>query len=247
MRALRRSVLAHRGWRYRTRVDPDEIRWMGSVLRPGDHAVDVGAYKGGYMYWMRHAVGIAGSVSAFEPPPSVAAYLRRSVLDFGWRNVHVEEVAASSETGVRTLCLPGSDPSPGASLVGASLPVGAKGYQVRTDTLDRLLEVRGPAGPVRLIKCDVEGHELDVFHGAARTLEKHRPFILFECEARHLRGHAMTDVFGHLEHLGYRGFFFWKGERCDSSAFDVGRHQVEGRRPYANNFVFIWGDAPPGQ
>ena len=217
---------------------------MRSVLRPGDHAVDVGAYKGGYTYWMRHAVGLAGSVSAFEPQPSLAAYLRRCVLDFGWRNVRVEEVAASSETGLRTLYLPGADPSPGASLVGASLPVGAIGYQVRTDTLDRLLEAGGPLGSVRLIKCDVEGHELDVFHGAACTLEKHIPFILFECEARHLRGHAMTDVFGHLEHLGYRGFFFWKGERLDVSAFNVGRYQVEGRRPYVNNFVFAPGDAP---
>ena len=244
MRALGRAVLVHRGWRYRTRVDPDEIRWMRSVLRPGDHAVDVGAYKGGYTYWMRNAVGIAGSVSAFEPQPILSAYLRRCVLDFGWRNVHVEEVAASSQTGARTLYLPGPEPSPGASLVGASLPFGAKGYQVRTDTLDRFLESRGQAGAVRIIKCDVEGHELDVFHGAARTLEEHRPLILFECEARHLREHSMRDVLGHLEHLGYRGFFFWKGERCDVSAFDVGCHQVEGRRPYVNNFVFAPGDAP---
>ena len=35
---------------------------MRSVLRHGDVAVDVGAYKGGYTYWMREAVGDAGTV-----------------------------------------------------------------------------------------------------------------------------------------------------------------------------------------
>jgi len=211
---------------------------MRGLLRPGDVAVDVGAYKGGYVYWMRRAVGAGGSVLAFEPQPELATYLRRCMHDFGWTNVLVWEVALSCETGARPLYLPGVGPSPGASLVGASLPAGAEGYRVRTETLDRVLEGLGADRPVRLIKCDVEGHELDVFRGAALTLEKHRPLILFECEARHLRDHSMADVFAHLQGLGYRGFFFWKGERLDVGAFDVGRHQVEGRRPYGNNFVF---------
>ena len=47
---------------------------MRSVLRHGDVAVDVGAYKGGYTYWMREAVGDAGTVFAFEPQPELAYY-----------------------------------------------------------------------------------------------------------------------------------------------------------------------------
>lgn len=216
---------------------------MRSVLGPGDVVVDVGAYKAGYTYWMRDSVGDTGRVVAIEPQPAQAKYLRRCVDAFGWTNVQVEEVALSSRAGSATLYVPGRAPSPGASLVGASLPPGSGGYDVRTDTLDRVLERCGVDAPVRLIKCDVEGHELDVFKGAARTLEKYRPLILFECEARHLRLQSMADVFSHLEGLGYRGSFFWNDRRLPVDAFDVARHQVEGRRPYGNNFVFAVDDA----
>jgi len=232
-------VLTHRGWRYASRVDPDEIRWMRSVLGPGDVAVDVGAHKGGYTWWMRRLVGDAGRVLAVEPQPTMAAYLRRCVADFDWTNVRVEEVALSSTTGRGHLSLPGLDPSPAASLVGASLPTGGARYEVRTDTLDRLVDAWAPGSPVRLVKCDVEGAELDVFRGAGRTLERDRPLLLFECEARHLAGGDMRDVCEHREALVYSGTFFWRGERLGVDAFDVPTHQVEGRRPYANNFVFV--------
>jgi FkbM family methyltransferase len=239
MKLLRRAVLAHRGWRYASRVDPDEIRWMRSVIEPGDVAVDVGAYKGGYTWWMRRLVGGAGRVLAVEPQPAMAAYLRCCVDDFGWTNVRVDEVALSSEPGRGELRLPGRGPSPAASLVGASLPPGGERYGVRTDTLDRVVDAWAPGSPVRLLKCDVEGCELDVFRGAERTLERDRPLLLFECEVRHLDGPDMRDVFAYLEGLGYRGTFFWRGTRLDAGAFDAPKHQVEGRRPYANNFVFV--------
>jgi FkbM family methyltransferase len=239
LKLLRRAVLTHRGWRYASRVDPDEIRWMRSALEPGDVAIDVGAYKGGYTWWMRHLVGDAGRVLAIEPQPTMAGYLRRCVDDFAWTNVRVEEVAVSSAPGRGQLKLPGRDPSPAASLVGASLPPGGQRYDVRADTLDRLVDAWTPGAVVRLLKCDVEGGELDVFRGAERTLERSRPLLLFECEARHLTDHGMRDVFAHLEGIGYRGTFFWRGERLGVEAFHVPTHQVEGRKPYANNFIFV--------
>jgi len=238
-KALRRAALIHRGWRYRTSVDREEIRWMRSVLRHGDVAVDVGAYKGGYTYWMREAVGDAGTVFAFEPQPELASYLRQCVRDFEWRNVRIEEIGLSAESGERMLHAPGVGPSPAASLVGASLPEGSRSYEVRVDTLDRFLAEHGPETPVRLMKCDVEGHELDVFQGARETLREHRPLLLFECEARHHPSRSVEDVFGYLERLGYRGFFFWGGSELDVREFDVELHQVEGRRPYGNNFIFV--------
>ena len=237
-RVLRRAELAYRARRYQRRVDPHEIRWMSAALRPGDLAVDVGAHKGGYLYAMRGAVGASGAVVAFEPQPELAAYLRRCVLDFEWSNVTVVERALSSAPGARTLWRPPGEPSPAASLDGASLPAGPQGLEVEVDTLDRALESLQPRRPVRLLKCDVEGHELDVFLGAADTLSAHRPLILVECEARHAPERSVRDVFAHLEGLGYEGSFFWRGERHGTAAFEADRHQIEGRRPYVNSFVF---------
>ena len=220
---------------------------MRGVLRRGDVAVDVGAYKGGYTYWMREAVGDAGTVFAFEPQPELASYLRQCVHDFSWRNVRVEECGLSSESGERPLYAPGAEPSPAASLIGASLPEGSRGYDVRVDTLDRFLAEQGPEWPVRLIKCDVEGHELDVFLGARETLGTHKPLLLFECAARHHPSRSVADVFGHLERLGYRGFFFWRGSELDVAEFDVALHQKEGRRPSGTNFIFVPGGARDAQ
>lgn len=238
-RLLRRAALRHRAWRYRLRVDPDEIRWMLAALRPGDTAVDAGAYKGGYTFWMRKAVGAAGHVLAFEPQPPLASYLRGCVDAFAWTNVRVDEAALSSEVGRRDLHVPADEPSPGASLVGASLPRGAARYPVRVDTLDRTLDEARFPRPVRLLKCDVEGHELDLFEGARRTLLADQPLLLFECEARHDPTRTVEDVFAYLGALGYAGFFFWKGERLGVDRFDAEVHQVQGRRPYGNNFVFV--------
>lgn len=242
---LSRVELKHRAWRYRRRVDPDGIRWMLGVLHPGDLAVDVGAFKGGYAYWMRHAVGGDGAVLAFEPQPEAVSQLRRYVSAFAWTNVTVVECALSAEPGERTLMVPGDGPSPGASLVGASLPPEPRGYAVAVDTLDRALAVHAPESRVRLLKCDVEGNELDVFRGAEQMLREHRPSVLFECEARHLRGVTMHEVFAHLAERGYRGTFFWRGTTMDVAHFDTRVHQVEGRRPYANNFAFVPVTASP--
>lgn len=212
---------------------------MLGVLRPGDVAVDVGAFKGGYAYWMRRVVGDQGTVLAFEPQPEAVSRLHRYVSAFAWANVNVVECALSAAPGDATLMVPGEGASPAASLIGASLPPVPRSYTVTVDTLDRYLAAHAPASRVRFIKCDVEGHELDVFRGAERTLREHRPSILFECEARHLHGVTMQDVFAHLNGLGYQGTFFWRGAIMDVVHFDVRVHQLEGRRPYANNFAFV--------
>jgi FkbM family methyltransferase len=233
-------ALRHRAWRYRRRVDPDGIRWMMSRLSAGHVAVDVGAYKGGYTYWMRRAVGEQGAVFAFEPQPEAASYLRSCVAAFAWTNVTVVESALAATSGVRPLLRPGAAPSPAASLVGTSLPPDPRRTSVSVTTLDAFLRARGAVARLGFIKCDVEGGELEVLRGAEATLCEHRPALLVECEARHLRGHTTADVFAHLGSLGYQGWFFWRGEARDVARFDPAVHQVAGRRPYVNNFAFEW-------
>jgi FkbM family methyltransferase len=224
------------------RVDSAEIRWMLASLKSGDVAVDAGAYKGGYTYWMRRAVGERGAVFAFEPQPGAAAMLRRYAAAFGWGNVTVSESALSSSVGTCMLLTPDDEVSPAASLVGASLQPGARALSVAIDPLDAWLTRHAPSARVAMLKVDVEGHELDVFRGARRVLGEHRPRILVECEARHLRDATMGDVFGYLHDLGYRGSFFEQGALVDVERFDVDAHQVAGRRPYVNNFVFMPGE-----
>ena len=215
---------------------------MRSFLRPGDTAVDVGAYKGGYTYWMRQQVGPSGQVYAFEPQPDAARFLQCAVRAFSWTNVHVEEAGLSAIRGRGTLHAPKAGPSQGACLSGDQASRFAHRYDVRIESLDEFLADsltdRSVGRRVTLIKCDVEGHELDVFQGAEKTLTTDRPHLLFECEARHRPSRSVEDVFARLQGLGYRGSFFWNGERLDVGDFDLKLHQAEDRKPYANNFLF---------
>ena len=49
-----------RALRYRYRLEPQEIRLVQRHLVAGAVAVDVGAHKGAYTWWMRRAVGETG-------------------------------------------------------------------------------------------------------------------------------------------------------------------------------------------
>ena len=109
--------------------------------------------------------------------------------------------------------------------------------------LDKLLAER--TSPVNFIKMDVEGHELEVFKGAADLLEKDQPKLMFECENRHLNSIVVEDVFAYLSNLGYQGSFFWNGGLVPVTEFKADQHQqiqedkeIVNKKRYANNFVF---------
>jgi FkbM family methyltransferase len=231
----------YRAWKARYRDQRPELRALRSSLRAGDTAVDVGANKGAYLYWMRHAVGESGKVFAFEPQARLAAYLLGVVSEMNWTNVSIRGVALSDASGTRALHIPGAGDSPGASLEDAVRATGTCRDEVcETDTLDRQLVDE----KVSLIKVDVEGHELAVFRGAERTLAQSRPALLFECEARHLTSHTMRDVFAFLEARGYEGWFFTPEGLTPVAKFDQALHQRRGpgrfwKEPgYRNNFLF---------
>lgn len=237
MSRLRAFRFIWRAWRYRLRHDPTEVAFVRRHLRRGDTAIDIGAHKGAYTYWMARAVGRTGRVLAFEPQPSLAALLGERIADLALHHVSVEPVALSSGSGVVDLLVPGGGTSPGATVRPDAFDADCDRHPVRTCPLDEFLSER-PGPPVRLIKCDVEGHELEVFRGAERTLAEDRPALLFECEQRHHPDGDIRGVFEFLAGLGYRGWFPAAGRLAPLAEFDPEVHQVVDREPYINNFIF---------
>ncbi len=214
-------------------MDPAEIRFLLANLSSGQCAVDIGAHKGAYTYWMHKRVGAQGQVFAFEPQPALAQYLKQ----LGLPQVVVEQLALSSVAGEGLLTVPGGGPSPGATLE-ADLHRGET--HAATVSLTTLDDYFGPRPDVRidLIKCDVEGHELEVFRGGEKLLKSQAPMLLFEAEQRHRRSDSVRDVFDYLEGLGYRGTYFLGGKRHPVERFDVALHQNRGSGIYVNNFIF---------
>lgn len=225
--------LVWRAWRYRLRVEPAEIAFVRRTLRPGQHAVDIGAHKGGYLYWMRRAVGPSGKVFAFEIQPELVAKLRRAYA--GDPAVIVEELGVSDRSGSARANVPSSRAACGATL--EPRPDAVRRLEVRTVSLDDYFAAR-PDVRVALIKCDVEGHEERVFEGAGRILREHRPVLLFECESRHRGGEPIDAVFERLRERGYQGSFFLGGRRQALDSFSPELQRDPRHKPYVNNFIF---------
>ena len=165
--------LRHRFWA----EESSDIKYMLSLDLKGKTVLDIGANIGIYSYWMSQAVGNTGRVDAFEAQPELETWLLDLKRTFKLTNLNIVNKALSDKPGKQTLY---------RSFVGAG---GASFHymnnneleiQVEKITLDDYIKENGIAN-VAFIKCDVEGHELSVFEGARDTLEKYKPYLLFEC------------------------------------------------------------------
>ncbi len=241
-------------WRARKflrKWDPSEIQAMLGILRKGDVAFDVGCHKGGWLYWMRRAVGPTGQVHAFEPQPELAKYLQEIARAFKWRNVFIHTCALGSEPGHQNLHVPDTT---GATSASASLiPDVASSesshvptiHKVQLTTLDHFIEDQG-LERVDFIKIDVEGFELETLTGAQKTLASLHPAIMVECEQRHLNPQnlSLRQVFEAIQKHNYTGHFFPNATQTPIESFAPATHQNQtGDRfwdhpTYTNNFLF---------
>jgi FkbM family methyltransferase len=145
--------------------EPWETKVVRRTLRAGMCVVDVGANVGYFSVLASRLVGPTGRVLAFEPSPSAAGRLRRTVEANRLSNVRVEQIGLGAEVGEATLF----DPLPDnhtPTLLGES---GTPGVKVSVRTLDECL-TDWDVGRVDLLKVDVEGFEPAVLAGAAGAL-----------------------------------------------------------------------------
>ncbi len=234
-----RMDLFLRAWRYRLRVERQEIRFVLRNVRRGQTVVDVGAHKGAFTYWLQHAVGPTGQVVAFEPQPEPARYLQAWKEAARRHHVTIVPAAVSERPGRMWLTREGHAASPGARLTTGVPPATQQTFEVPVLSLDDYFAEFFPTRPIHFLKCDAEGHELQVFRGAERILRQHRPLLLFECETRHHESGSITPVFDYLRELGYEGFFFHR-DRLPALVAHPNRetwNHVAGE--YVNNFAFI--------
>lgn len=230
-----------RAYRARFRDQRTEIRELRSSIQSGDIAVDVGAHKGSYLYWLSRAAS-PGKVFAFEPQPTLAEYLRTQCAAAGLKNVVVEGAGVSDHSGHLTLHVPSETVSQGASFEGAILEQSeCRSYSVPVVTLDEYFQSRTQR--IAAIKIDAEGHEFAVLRGAQKILTQDAPCLTVECEARHLKQRSVSDVLQYLESLGFQGSFVHRGQLRPIAEFDPQTHQKVtsgpfwGEKDYCNNFV----------
>jgi FkbM family methyltransferase len=157
----------------RDRRDNDAlVLLLASALSPESSAIDVGANTGRVLDDIVRLAPL-GRHLAYEPIPDLHSDLVRR-----FPSVDVRLCALSDEAGesdfVHVTSHPGYSGLRERSYPGRET---LEHLRVRTERLDDVL----PDGLVpALIKVDVEGAEGGVFRGAAETLERHRPLVIFE-------------------------------------------------------------------
>jgi FkbM family methyltransferase len=185
--------------RYRFRTEKLQIKTMMGLRLNGATVLDIGANKGIYCFWMMRAVGPSGYVIAFEPQPEMRDGIERQKLRFDWSNLRVMNVALSDSDGKMNLS---------RKKIGDG---SATLEETRRRSTDATLDVQVAKldtiadetfSKLRFIKCDVEGHERNVFLGGEQTIRRYRPVVQFESTVTDQR---TQDIFQFFRGLGYSG------------------------------------------
>ncbi len=164
-----------------------EIGLLPHLVPAGCTAIDGGANKGVYSWWLSR---LCKRVLAFEPNPQMYAYMSKAVPS----NVEPYPLALAMEEGVRRFNLPttgGKVHHTRGSLYDVKAGSDNKTFEVKTTSIDALgLDELG------FIKLDLEGAELECLRGALATLDRCRWLIT----GRSLRVHDRSRLRGHGAH-----------------------------------------------
>lgn len=186
------------------------------LARRGDRCIDVGANIGIHTVRLAKLVGAQGEVVAFEPDADLARKLRRNIALNDLTHVRIVGAAASDHSGSVTLYRPDTqDPNKGRASMLPHAYLTGPSTTVPCVTIDEVA-----AGPVSVMKIDVEGNEAAVLAGAGRTIEQQTPAIVFEYDPA-LVAAGGASAYCHLDWLGNAGYAFF--------AIRSKRHSLGGR------------------
>lgn len=195
--------------------EPDFVAVLRRVLRSGDIYVDAGAQLGYFAAEAARHIGPTGQMFLFEPDPRAYARLAAHLATGRPSRIPRTKLfceALSDHLGqghINMLNVMGWSQVARASE--SQPPVNrcraAPTAEIRLTTLDTVLEAE-QVEQVRLLKIDVEGHEVFVLRGARHTLGTIRPdYILVEFNEQALAQHGFLGRHIHamIAHHGYRG------------------------------------------
>jgi FkbM family methyltransferase len=197
-------------WLLRTKGDNEvDMQLIPRLVREGDVVIDVGANSADWTWRLSRQVGSHGRVFAFEADPYYAEVTRKVITLLGLKNVTFFPYGLSDKAGSAFLQIktPGNERVVGTGhIVEATATADLKEQHsviVRLMPLDEVPEVKPFMESVRLIKCDVEGHELNVFRGALSILNRSRPIVITEVGHTEYQGDNEQQLISFFQTLDY--------------------------------------------
>ena len=181
-------------------------------LSPGDSFIDLGANIGHHTWQMGQCVGSMGRGFAIEPVPDFAVrvegVLNHKQIDW----VKVINVAASDFDGEASFFVQpdhiGWSSMFSDHIFPGDTPEKAVEITVPVKKLDDEIDL-SEAGPLAVIKVDVENAEFAALRGCVKTIESQRPVVIFENDpdgAAQRSGYQPSDF---LEMFVSRNYEVW--------------------------------------
>lgn len=177
-----------------------ELGMVAQLILPGSTTIDVGANVGVFSRRMAELSG-NGLVIAFEPQGLARSVMTMAGFFRKRANIMIVPVALGDQSGLIELNIPLKRKGvvgTGLAHIGDDADLSAK-YLVQKELVavvsldDALAQI--DTGHISFIKIDVEGGEFAVLRGAVATIDRHRPSILCEIDAREGRfGAAQSDL-----------------------------------------------------
>lgn len=186
------SHLTETYWQVRDAREEDH-RILRAFLSEGDTYVDVGANIGALAIHAASLVTGTGSVEAIEAHPRTYSQLLGNIRLNGCSNIETLNVAVGDGVGTLKFTDERSDDLN---------RVAEDGIEVQVAPLDDIVGGRH----VKLLKVDVEGYELFVFEGAAKTLRATQVIYFESSDLCRRYGHERRDVTDLLRRQGFEVF-----------------------------------------
>jgi FkbM family methyltransferase len=182
----------------------DDIKKLINIsLKDGENALDIGGNIGLQSIRMSKCVGSNGKIYAFEPLTYLQEKFKKNVQLNRVDNVVLIPYALSNEEGDLEFTININSYNQGTfSLTHNSN--GAEKQVVNIKIADNLPEIQN-LNTLSLIKIDVEGFEFQIIKGLEKTIQKHRPRIIFEYDENYWKnsGQKIEDCYSFFSSLNY--------------------------------------------
>lgn len=199
---------------YTGNYEPALKKVFKSILKKGDHVLDVGANIGFHTLYFAELVGERGHVTAFEPVPYNFETLNYNVNLNNFKHIKTKNIALGSKNEQINIAADEKSTNPGTfNLFDQS------GNTLITCCIGD--EIIGNER-VDFIKIDVEGYESFVIQGLFETIKKNRPKIIFEYDIHYHKktGLAKDYIFTFLSELNYRFMHIYQDGPKNLDKFD---------------------------
>ena len=182
-------------------------RLIKKLSKLNSTVIDVGANIGCHTIIMADAVGPNGRVLAFEPTPKFRNRLKKNIEINHQKNVSISEYALAEKDSESFIYFSEASTNERNNAVesgslqseNVNLP---HRIPVRIKTLD---EICLNLESINLIKIDTDGGDFNVLLGAEKTIEKHRPSVIFEWDEKSwlVAGHTLKMAEDFFKKLNY--------------------------------------------